>query len=137
MNTSILMRSLLVAASALFVGSQTHVFANEKNVAVYSETKPAATIKYLGVQDEYFLFQVDLKQPKEQRASLRISDGNGTEIYRTTIFEKDFSRKIKIPREGFKNLQFVFDAQGQLLTKTYSINTEVIEKVAVEEVASL
>jgi len=135
MNTSILKRTLLI--SALFDVSQFPSFANEKNVAIHAEVQPVATIKYLGIQDEFYLFQVDYRQPSEARAILRITDGNGTELFRKVFNEKVFSRKIKIAREGYKNLQFVFDGNKQIVTKTYAINTELVEKIEVTEVVKL
>ncbi len=135
MNTTILMRTLL--AAALFPVSQFPSFANEKNVAVHAEMQPVATIKYPGVYDEFYLFQVDYKQPSEARAILRITDGNGDELFRTSFNEMAYSRKIKIARDGYTNLKFAFESKSQVITKTYSINTELVEKVEVEEVVKL
>src|SRR4030095_6938852 len=114
MNTPILAGTLFV--SALFQVSQFPLFANEKNVAMHAASQPVATIKYLGIQDEFFLFQVDYKQQSEARTTLRITDGNGTELFRVTFNDKFFSRRIKIARDGYKNLQFVLDGKNQLIT---------------------
>jgi hypothetical protein len=135
MNISILKHALVI--SGLLQVPQVPSFANEKNVAVHAEIQPVATIKYLGIQDEFYLFQVDYRQPSESRATLRITDGNGTELFRTVFSEKVFTRKIKIAREGYKNLQFVFDGNKQLVTKTYAINIEMVEKIVVEEMVKL
>lgn len=132
MNTPILAGTLFV--SALFQVSQFPLLANEEYVAVQAEIQPVATIKYIGIQDEFYLFQVDYKQPSETRTTLRITDGNGVELFRTSFHEKVFSRRIKIAREGYKTLQFVLDAKNQVISKTYAINSELVEKVEVEEV---
>ena len=132
MNTPILVGTLFV--SALFQVSQFPLLAIGEKVAVHAEVQPVATIKYIGIQDEFYLFQVDCKQPSEGRATLRITDGNGNEIFRTSFFEKVYSRRIKIAREGYKSLQFVLNAKNQLFTKTYAINSQLVEKVEVEEV---
>jgi hypothetical protein len=63
-------------------------------------------VSYLGNSTEFFKFEVNLKQPANQRLILRIMDEHNNELYREAVTTKEFTKLVKIARTDYARLHF-------------------------------
>ncbi|HLO82921.1 MAG TPA: hypothetical protein VK166_18280 [Chitinophagaceae bacterium] len=94
-------------------------------------------IRYTGANQDFFNFEVAVRQTGNQRLTLRILDEAGVELYRESIGKGGFSKAIKVVRNDYSRLNFVVDSQNGQYKKAFKIQSEVLERInVVEEVAN-
>ena len=110
------------------------------SVSAQSTTVPASEnlteVSYLGNSTEFFKFEVNLKQPSNQRLILRIMDEHNNELYREAVTTKEFTKLVKIARTDYARLHFIVTGNGNSFSKTFMITSEVSENFIIREVSS-
>jgi hypothetical protein len=91
-------------------------------------------IRYAGTNDDFFNFEVSVRNADDKKLTLRILDQNGIELYREVIGKRDYSKFVKVIRNDYSRLNFVIDAQNGQYKKTFRIQSEVLEQVSVVEI---
>jgi len=108
-----------------------------QNQAIQQSAEPAADIRYAGTNNDFFKFEVNLRQPADQKSVLRVLDENGTELYRETVSAIEFSKTIKVScNADVIKLHFVITGIGTNFAKSFSIRTEVTENYLVSEISN-
>ncbi|HEX5668373.1 MAG TPA: hypothetical protein VFX73_06180 [Chitinophagaceae bacterium] len=90
-------------------------------------------IRYTGSNQDFFNFEVAVRQTGNQRLTLRILDEAGIELYRESIGKGGFSKAIKVVRNDYSRLNFVVDSQNGQYKKAFKIQSEVLERINVVE----
>jgi opacity protein-like surface antigen len=90
-------------------------------------------IRYTGSNQDFFNFEVAVRQTGNQRLTLRILDEAGVELYRESIGKGGFSKAIKVVRSDYSRLNFVVDSQNGQYRKSFKIRSEVLERIHVVE----
>jgi opacity protein-like surface antigen len=90
-------------------------------------------IRYTGSNQDFFNFEVAVRQTGNQRLTLRIFDEAGIELYRESIGKGGFSKAIKVVRNDYSRLNFVVDSQNGQYRKAFKIQSEVLERINVVE----
>jgi hypothetical protein len=105
--------------------------------AIQQSAEPAADIRYAGTNNEFFKFEVNFRQPADQKSVLRVLDENGSELYRETVSEREFSKTIKVScKADVIKLHFIVSGTGTNFSKSFSIRTEVPENYLVSETSN-
>jgi opacity protein-like surface antigen len=90
-------------------------------------------IRYTGSNQDFFNFEVAVRQTGNQRLTLRILDEAGIELYRESIGKGGFSKAVKVVRNDYSRLNFVVDSQNGQYRKSFKIQSEVLERINVVE----
>jgi hypothetical protein len=90
-------------------------------------------IRYTGANQDFYNFEVAVRQTGNQRFTLRILDEAGVVLYRESIGKGGFSKTIKIVRNDYARLNFVVDSQNGQYKKAFKIQSEVLERINVVE----
>ncbi|HSF44359.1 MAG TPA: hypothetical protein VLA58_00060 [Chitinophagaceae bacterium] len=90
-------------------------------------------IRYTGANQDFYNFEVAVRQTGTQRFTLRIMDEAGVELYRESFGKGGFSKAIKVVRNDYARLSFVVDSQNGQYKKSFKIQSEVLERINVVE----
>jgi hypothetical protein len=90
-------------------------------------------IRYTGANQDFYNFEVAVRQTGNQRLTLRILDEAGVELYRESFGKGGFSKAIKVVRNDYARLSFVVDSQNGQYKKAFKIHSEVLERINVVE----
>jgi predicted amidohydrolase len=104
---------------------------------VAGEKETPAFVKYIGTQDDMFVFTVAYSNPEGTAFTIIVKDQEGDKLYQSTFKEKDFNRQFRLPTSD-KNSKVVFifrDAKGNDMAKAFEIkvNSRYIDEVAVKK----
>jgi hypothetical protein len=127
---------LSVLITSLTAGIPTG-YVSAQETAVQQGADPSADIWYVGTNEDYFKFEVNLRQAANQKLVLRVLDENGVVLYRETVNAREFNKLIKVTRNDYSRLSFIVSGSGTSFTKSFSINVEVSENYLVNEISSL
>jgi hypothetical protein len=96
----------------------------------------AATVKYLGTQDDMLVFNVSYPNPEGSRFVLTVKDQDGTQLYQSIFSEKSFYKQFRLPKADKDRIVFVFhDYRDADIIKAFdvSVNSRFIREVAVKK----
>lgn len=98
-----------------------------------NEDPKAASVKYLGVQDDLLVFHVQFENPNASKFSVIIKDFDGTTLYNDSFSDRKFDRKFKLAKSDGNKLNFVISERKGSFSQTFEVNTatRVIEDVVV------
>ncbi len=97
------------------------------------KTETNFSVKFVGIEDNYLCFQVDIADSYNKVASLKISDRNEGELYSNNVKIDAKTLNFRIEKKEGQELDFQLLSGGKLFSKTFSTNTKTIEKVIVQE----
>ena len=93
-SSGIIFRTL--SLSALIFSS---VCAYSQSVTSGDETSKNAVIRYLGSDEEMFIFNVQYNNVLGDKFILEINDNSGNALFRSIYSDRVFYKKFKIPKE--------------------------------------
>ena len=96
----------------------------------------AATIKYLGIQDDLVVFNISYSNPQGSIFSLVVRDQDGSELYQHTFHEKNFYKQFRLPKAEKSRLTFMIrNGKEADIVKNFEINvnSRIIQDVAVKK----
>jgi hypothetical protein len=110
------------------------LFANTATAQTVSVSKDAPlTVKYLGSQEDYLIFQVEVNTAGDNFALLKINDKADGELYSQSCKSTSKTQTFKIEKRDSQELSFKLLSGKNVYTKTFSSNTSIIEKTTVNE----
>ena len=86
-------------------------------------------VHFMGVQDNYLLFDLRVAELPAKGCTLRIIDEAGNTMFEETLLGNYFTRRYKIAREGMQRISFKASGKGLALNQSFTIKTE--EKLVV------
>jgi len=132
MNVKVV-RSLLVPVLFTVVFSFIAVSASAELPVVKTENPVSVEIRYTGSSPDFLNFAVAVRSAGSQKMVLRIKDESDHELYRETIGKREFTKFIKVFRNDYSRLYLVVDAQDGQYTKSFKIQSEILETIKVTE----
>lgn len=110
------------------------LFANTATAQKVSVSKDAPlTVKYLGSQEDYLIFQVEVNTASGNFSLLKINDKADGELYSQSCKSTSKTQTFKIEKKDSQELSFKLLSGKNVYTKTFSSNTSIIEKTTVNE----
>ncbi len=107
--------------------------------AATAQTAPAATanepftVKYIGNDEGYILFQVEVNTGDKNFSLLKINDKNEGELYSQSYKKSAKPTTFKIEKKDTQEISFRLLAGKKVYTKTFSTSTSNIETTSVNE----
>lgn len=95
--------------------------------------KPSLEVVYLGIEGDFLLFTVKADKVVS-KSVFSIRNEAGDDIYRELHSEISSIRRIRIPRSAGHTLRFILGSKKQQCSKTFTINTNIVETVQVKEI---
>jgi len=123
---------LSLAAAFLLVLSSAKAQSTETGA-----TDKAATVKYLGTQDDMLVFDIAYTNPTTGKFQVVIKDQDGAPVYQNVFSEKTIYKQFRLPKSDKDRVVFVIrDFKDADIVKTFDINvnSRIIREVAVRKV---
>ncbi len=108
------------------------LFANTASAQTVSK-ETSLTVKYLGSQDDYLLFQVEINTGNSNFSLLKINDKAEGELYSQSWKTSAKFQIFKIEKKDSQELSFKLLSGKNVYVKTFSSNTSLVEKTTVNE----
>lgn len=119
-------KSLIIAAGILyFVSTATNLNAQQVNAMPVSnvETSEPLTVKYLGSQEDYLIFRVEIKTGNVDHSVLKIGDATEGELYSNLINSNLKFQLVKIEKRENQVLDFTLLSGKKVYTKTFTTDS--------------
>ena len=100
------------------------------------QTESAATVKYLGTQEDMIIFNVFNPNPDGGKFQVTVKDQDGTQLYQNIFSEKSFYKQFRLPRAEKDRIVFIIkNGKDADVVKTFEINvnSRYIQEVAVKK----
>ena len=128
-------KNIAAAVASLVIFSS---ITNAQTAIPTSYSTPNATVepmavKYLGSSEDYLVFEVSLKSEANGYATFEIEDQNEGALYSTGLDKNATTKTIKIEKKNDQVLNFKLSVDKKVYTKSFSVNTSVVEKTTVSE----
>ena len=120
-------------ASFVITANSASAQAIQANYAV--KTAEPLTVKYLGSDDTYLMFEVSVNAADAKTAVLGVFDNKEGELYAENIRHTAKTQKIKIEKRDSQELDFKLSVGGSSYNKSFSINTTRVANTVVAESA--
>jgi hypothetical protein len=106
--------------------------------AAAQTVKPAAanehfTVKYIGNEEDYLYFEVEINTGNNNFAMLKINDKEEGELYSQSLRKNLKPQTFKIEKKDGQELNFKLLSGNKTYSKTFSASTILIEKTTVNE----
>lgn len=125
---------LAVAAFATTASAQT---ATAKTVAVQTaataKTEEPFVVKYIGNEDDYLYFQVEINTGNNNFSLLKINDKSEGELYSQSWKSNSKTQTFKIEKKDGQELNFKLLSGSKVYSKTFSATTSLKETTTVNE----
>ena len=124
---------LAVAAFATTASAQT---ATAKTVAVQTATtvkEEPFVVKYIGNEDDYLYFQVEINTGSNNFTLLKINDKTEGELYSQSWKSNSKVQTFKIEKKDGQELNFKLLSGSKVYSKTFSATTSLKETTTVNE----
>ena len=123
----------IAVAIASFVITANTVSAQAIQTSYTVNAEEPLSVKYLGTEDNYLLFEVTVRSADLKPASLGVSDKAEGELYTETFRSNLKVQKIKIEKRANQDLEFRLALGKAVYNKSFSANTSRIENTTVSE----
>jgi hypothetical protein len=131
MKVNVVKNMFVLVISVLF--SAVAMATSVDSVSTKTEKNSNVDIRYTGANQDFYNFEVVVRQTGNQRLTLRILDEAGVELYRENFGKRGFNKSIKVVRNDYARLSFVVDSQNGQYKKAFKIQSEVLERINVVE----
>ena len=91
------------------------------------------TVRYLGTDGSYLLFEIVVRSTGEKTVSLGISDKAEGDLYVSNFRDSYKVQKIKIEKRDSQELDFRLGLGKNTYTKSFNVKNNVIENTVVSE----
>lgn len=90
-------------------------------------------VKYLGDDAGYLSFEVTFTSSAPNKSKFTIEDKNQMELYAVYFESNPRKQTIKIEKNDFKGLNFNLFLGKKMYSKSFSVNTSLVEMITVAE----
>jgi hypothetical protein len=122
----------IAVAIASFVITANTASAQAVNASYSVKTAEPLSVKYLGSDENYLLFEVTVNAA-DSKAVLGVSDKNEGELYAENVRSTAKTQKLKIEKRDSQELNFKLSVGANTYNKSFSINTSRVENTVVSE----
>jgi hypothetical protein len=91
------------------------------------------TVKYIGVEEDYLVFQVEIKTDNSNLSLLKINDKAEGELFSQNLKANGQFKTFKIEKMDGQEISFKLLTGKKIYTKTFSATTSAVEKTTVNE----
>lgn len=91
------------------------------------------TVKYIGNEEDYLYFEVEINTGNSNFAMLKINDKEEGELYSQSLRKNLKPRTFKIEKKDGQELNFKLLSGNKTYSKTFSASTILVEKTTVNE----
>lgn len=127
--------TVVTLAAAIMLAAPSKVKASERNTKDSTTAGAAqAHVQYMGVAEEGLWFNVKYANPKGEKFTLLVKNGEGDVLFQGSFTEVNFSKKIKILNDDAEAIAPTFiikTAENKRIVQSFEVNTA---KRTVEEV---
>jgi hypothetical protein len=123
----------IAVAFASFVISANTASAQAIQANYAVKTAEPLSVKYLGSDDNYLVFEVTVNSADSKNALLGVSDKAEGELYTESIRSTQKTQKLKIEKRDSQELNFKLSVGSTVYNKSFSINTSRVENTVVAE----
>jgi len=100
------------------------------------QSENAATVRYLGTQDDMLIFNVSYDNPAGNKFLVTVKDQDGAQLYQSPFRDKAFYKQFKLPKSDKDKIVFVIrNGEQAPIVKTFSVsvNSHFVQEVAVKK----
>ena len=100
------------------------------------QSENAASVRYLGTQDDMLIFNVSYDNPEGNKFLVTVKDQDGSQLYQSSFWDKAFYKQFKLSRSDRDKIIFVIRNGAQApIVKTFSVNvnSHFVQEVAVKK----
>ncbi len=125
-------KTIIITAGLLYftslvtpVGAQSFIPVNAK-----IEVSEPLTVKFLGSQDNFLVFRVEVKTGDINLSTLKVEDAIEGELYSNTIYSNSKYQVFKIEKRENQILDFKLESQKKVYVKTFTTysNEKLVQK---------
>ena len=127
--SAILIATLISMAPAAFAGEK-----KEKKKTENTSANASIAVRYMGEDSEFVVLQVILTKGAKADAILRITDGEGTELFYERVTSAEHVRYIKVSPDELKSIEVAYSTTDGELKKKYNLNMTSLNTAKIEEV---
>lgn len=121
----------------LALTSATTSYAQVIPVSQKTITKPSLTVNFIGGVGDKLFFEVVMEQPEDSRSYLRIRDEDGMQLYNELVTKSTLVKKIQVPKNEMKKVEFVFETGKEELKKSFEIKVQYKETLEIRDVTKM
>ena len=126
-------KSLMITASILYFASLVTTVNAQTAIPVSNKTTTSTeplTVQYLGSQDDYLVFRVEIKTGDVNQSVFKIEDAIEGELYSKTIYAGSKYQVVKIEKRDDQVLDFKLVSEKKVYVKTFTTenNTKIYQK---------
>ena len=126
------LKNMAVAVASLVIFTNISNAQTAKSTYSVNYEEPM-NVKYLGEGDGYLSFEVTFTSTAPTKSRFIIEDKNEMELYSTYFESSSKKQTIKIEKEDFKALNFKLFVGKKSYSKSFSVNTSLVETITVAE----
>ena len=96
----------------------------------------AASVKFLGAQEDMLIFNVSYDNPRGSRFVVAIKDQNGNQLYQDIFTDKSFYRQFRLPKTDKDRVIFTIRKDQEApIVKTFAVNvnSHFVQEVAIKK----
>jgi len=90
----------------------------------YAKNDAVNKVQFMGVEDDYLLFDLRFFELPAKGCTLRIMDDAGNTMFEETISGSTFMRRYKVTKEGMSRVSFKATGRGLIFNQSFTIKTE-------------
>jgi hypothetical protein len=90
----------------------------------YVKTEAANKVQFMGVEDNFLVFDLLFSEVPAKGCTLRILDQAGTTVFEETIPGNSFTKRFKMPKEEFSKISFKAMGKGFVFSQSFTIKKE-------------
>ncbi|MES2891279.1 MAG: hypothetical protein V4725_04680 [Bacteroidota bacterium] len=124
---------IIAVAITSFVLTANVATAQAINASYSVKAAEPLTVKYLGSDENYLVFEVTVNPTDSKSAVLGVSDKTEGELYAENLKSAGKTQKLKIEKRDSQELNFKLSVGANTYNKSFSINTSRVENTVVSE----
>jgi hypothetical protein len=123
------LKNIATAITAVILFATT---AAAQSVKTAAATEPL-TVKYIGAEEDYLVFQVEIKADNNSFSLFKINDKTEGELFSQNLKATGNFKTFKIEKMDGQEISFKLLTGKKVYTKTFSATTSAVEKTTVNE----
>src|ERR1700741_3880858 len=85
----------------------------------YVKTEAANKVQFMGVEDDFLVFDLLFSEVPAKGCTLKIMDHDGNTVYEEIISGNSFTKRYKMPKEEFSKISFKAQAKGFVFSQSF------------------
>ena len=98
----------------------------------YVKTEAANKVQFMGIQDNFLVFDLLFSEVPAKGCTLKIIDQAGNTVFEESISGNSFTKRYKMPKEEFSKISFKAMGKGFVFNQSFTIKKEETLVVTLE-----